>query len=409
MNVDFRQFTNDLFAVYGIKTKTVTPESDDIYRLDEGLRRDILGFPEQIFDEVRELLCEATDRTIYHFVDVFQCNYYIGRLTDKEDSLWIIGPIIFEKIIGSRFEQMFSSLKLSDQFKIPLQEYYYSVSYLSGEYAFEPMLLLIMDYYYGKDNYKLVHKDENTILHWKEFYDGYYRVPDEPFQNIDYMEKRYSYENGMVMAVRAGNEQEALVQQGKLAAVLPPSRLSNELRDMKDLSITLNTILRKAAESGGVHPIHIDSMSNGFVRQIEHITSIEQCKALQRRMVRHYCQLVKEYNLQEYSLPIRKVLTYIHTDLTADLSLKALSDQININASYLSSLFKKEVGISLTEYTNTSRITHAQILLYSTDLPIKTIALQCGISDMYYFSRMFKRITGITPKAYRDRNTSKKA
>lgn len=121
-------------------------------------------------------------------------------------------------------------------------------------------------------------------------------------------------------------------------------------------------------------------------------------------MIRHYCNLVKEYNLQDYSLPIRRVLTYISSDLTADLSLKSLAEQLNVNASYLSSLFKKEMGISLTEYVNTARITHAQILLYTTDQPIKNIALQCGISDMYYFSRMFKRITGVTPKVYRDKN-----
>ncbi len=63
------------------------------------------------------------------------------------------------------------------------------------------------------------------------------------------------------------------------------------------------------------------------------------------------------------------------------------------------------MGIPLTEYVNRSRIGHAQLLMLTSDLPIKAIALQCGISDMQYFSRMFKRITGVTPKVYQETAT----
>lgn len=110
---------------------------------------------------------------------------------------------------------------------------------------------------------------------------------------------------------------------------------------------------------------------------------------------------------KDYSLPIQKAITYISTDLTADLSLKSLANQVNVNASYLSTLFKKEVGVPLTEYVNRNRIEYSKTLLSGTDLAIKTIAIYSGIPDIQYFTRMFKRITGMTPKAYRTQTCTK--
>lgn len=180
-----------------------------------------------------------------------------------------------------------------------------------------------------------------------------------------------------------------------------PQRLTNELRDRKDYMITLNTLLRKTVEQAGVHPIHIDAVSNGNIQRIEQITSVEQIQGFIAEMVGTYCELVRKHNLKDYSLLTQKIITYADTELCADLSLKALSERLSVNASYLSTLFKKEVGLSLTEFVNRRRIAYAQGLLIHTMLPIKTVAQKCGVPDVYYFSRLFKRITGTTPKAYR--------
>lgn len=399
---NLHQFIQDLMTQAGITVQEPT-SLEEFALVDGGLRKDILGLSdEEHLVKIKELIQNFDEKTVYHIVDVFQCNYFMGKT--EGNAYQVIGPIIFERITNERFDELFYSLRLPEHLRIPMQNYYFSVSYIPYEAAFGSLLNLILDYQYGKDNYRIVHMDENRMSQQKRFYEGYFRIPDEPFRNIHYIEERYGCENAMMLAVRNGNEQAALEQQRKLSSAMLPQRLTNELRDQKDLTITTNTLLRKAAEQGGVHPIHIDSFSNSNIKQIEMLTSIEECRHFQRKMVRGYCQMVKKYNLQDYSLPIRRVLTFISTDLTADLSLKALAEQLNVNSSYLSGLFKKEMGMPLTEYVNTARITQAQILLYTTDLPIKNIALQCGISDMYYFSRMFKRITGVTPKVYREMN-----
>ena len=130
--------------------------------------------------------------------------------------------------------------------------------------------------------------------------------------------------------------------------------------------------------------------------------SVEQCQSFQRRLALGYCRLVRKYSTSGYSLPVQKVITCITTDLSADLGLKALAGKLNVTPSYLSSLFRKETGMTLTDYVNQQRIAHAQHLLLNTSFPIKSIAQQCGIADLNYFVRMFKRAAGVTPKVYRD-------
>lgn len=251
-------------------------------------------------------------------------------------------------------------------------------------------------------NHRKVFKSVGDLENLRFHYGGIVRIPEEPFLNIQYIEERYRAENDILTAIGHGNEAQAMESVKRLVDLGIPPRLPDSLRDRKDLTITLNSLMRKAAEQAGVHPIHIDSFSNQSIREIEQLESLDQCLHFQRRLALGYCRLVKKYSMSGYSLPVRKVITCITTDLSADLGLKALAGKLNVTPSYLSSLFRKETGMTLTDYVNQQRIAHAQHLLLNTTFPIKSIAQQCGIADLNYFVRMFKRAAGVTPKVYRD-------
>ena len=64
---------------------------------------------------------------------------------------------------------------------------------------------------------------------------------------------------------------------------------------------------------------------------------------------------------------------------------------------------KKETGSTLTEYVNRKRVEHAIFLLNSTNLQIQEIAAACGIPDVNYFTKIFKKQVGNTPKEYREK------
>ncbi|MBQ6989418.1 MAG: helix-turn-helix transcriptional regulator, partial [Clostridia bacterium] len=71
------------------------------------------------------------------------------------------------------------------------------------------------------------------------------------------------------------------------------------------------------------------------------------------------------------------------------------------NASYLSDLFHRETGKTITEYVTELRMNHAAALLQKTTLQIQTVAQHCGISDVNYFSKLFKKQYLVTPRQYR--------
>lgn len=373
---------------------------NDLNYIDLGLRRELLninGFTETL----NQWFLQLELNHIYFLTDIFQCSYITLKIPDSSE--WFLcGPILFEQMHEKRFLELFHDLKFPVELREKLQDYYQRIAFLPSQLFLESIFREMGNILYGKENCEIIYTDGNALDVWYYRYNNYLRIPDKPFHNIQIIESRYELENNLIHAVCSGNEASALELLAKLRSMILPQRLPDRLRDQKDYTITLNTLLRKATEQAGVHPIHIDCCSNSNIKLIEELSSISQCYTFQGKMVRSYCELIHKHSLQNYSSIVAKVLTYIHTDLRADLGLNVLAEYLSVNASYLSTLFKKEVGITLTDYVNQSRIALAQKLLLTTDMPIKSVAQQCGIPDVYYFTRLFKRSTGTTPKAFRD-------
>lgn len=98
---------------------------------------------------------------------------------------------------------------------------------------------------------------------------------------------------------------------------------------------------------------------------------------------------------------IRKLLEYLHDNFGQELSLKEAADMVNMSESYLSTLFKRETGKGFTDWINGLRIDMAARLLVDTDMPSFAIAERVGYENVNYFGRIFKKIKGVSPQAYR--------
>ncbi|MFB9277335.1 helix-turn-helix domain-containing protein [Cohnella cellulosilytica] len=98
---------------------------------------------------------------------------------------------------------------------------------------------------------------------------------------------------------------------------------------------------------------------------------------------------------------IGKIVDYIAACYEEKISLESLAEQFHMNASYLSRLFKKEIGESLIDYLTRLRIDKARQLLMETDYIVLEIATRVGFGDASYFSNTFKRLTGLSPREYK--------
>ena len=98
---------------------------------------------------------------------------------------------------------------------------------------------------------------------------------------------------------------------------------------------------------------------------------------------------------------VSSVQAYISAHYGEQLSLDQLAQQFYLSSSYLSRLFKRETGTTLTTYLQNVRIEAAKNLLRTTALKSYEVAERVGINDPLYFSRIFNKITGLKPKDYR--------
>ena len=98
----------------------------------------------------------------------------------------------------------------------------------------------------------------------------------------------------------------------------------------------------------------------------------------------------KKQNLQE-------IKDYLDTHYTEKVTLDALAERFYINKFYRTRVFKEQFGQSVTNYLVQLRITQSKRLLRFTDSRIEAVAQECGLKDANYFSRLFKKVEGITP------------
>lgn len=352
---------------------------------------------------VEEYLGEVASNTLYKYKDGFSLRYIYFRLSDGKDSpILFIGPYLSERKSDRELFELGESMGIRPSEQRSFARFYTDMPILTDESPLLVMIDTLCEQIWGTSSFAISSYDsseDGPIPHLRGAESG--GGCEDALFNIKAMEMRYKFENDLMNSVMLGQLHMERIMLESFSDEMFEKRIADPLRNAKNYSIIMNTLLRKAAEQGGVHPVHIDRISSDFAVRIESVSSLKQNGALMLEMFRTYCTLVRKHSMRDYSITVQKTVLLIDNDLSADLSLRALASAQRLSPAYLSSLFKRETGKTVSEYVREKRMRYAQNLLSTTHLQIQTVALHCGIMDMQYFSKLFKRYTGKTPKEYR--------
>ncbi len=242
---------------------------------------------------------------------------------------------------------------------------------------------------------------------------GRYFYRQESLLNAIYIEKMkkseisdyYTYpiaiERKLRTAVRSRDKEGSQTLLNQILAHIYVSN-NNNIEAIKPRITELIVVISRAAVDAGADINEIFLINENFTTNIEEFTNLEDLSAWVSNMLQRFISFTFEFDKVKHADAVYKVIEYIKSNYRRHMSLEDIAASTYLSKTYLSSLFKKETGYSISEYINIVRIERSKSLLMEENMSIIEIANLCGFEDQSYFTKVFKHIVGITPKKYRE-------
>lgn len=395
---DVLQFTRNMIgAVAGVPVQLLDPTEQGWDYVDLSLRK--MLDPDFDYEAYfGKYIVYMEEKVFYCLSDNFSLYYIFMKLPRESDAPYlVIGPYLAENPDEEFYTKVIAQNQLAGSTMTALKNFY-NVLQIGDHARVISALNILASFLYSRDEECRIEFLEDQEK--RQILESFVPGPDMYF-SIHVIKERYDKENELLEAVKKGNQEAAVIAYHNFTGYRIAQRNKDPLRDRKNLTFVLNTLLRKACETCYVHPVYLDEISHRYALKIESAISTKQIENLNLEMIRKYCIMVRNQSLRNHSPIIRKAVDYVNLNLSSPLGLKDMAELFNVNSSYLSTLFKKEMGITLTDYVNKQRIDAALKLLNTGDMQVQDIAYFVGISDVNYFSKLFKKQVGNTPSGYR--------
>ena len=359
---------------------------------------EILSSTIDSFQEVEKQLQRLKPDCCYFFATSFEMEYIaLGLWKEKifQGSI-LVGPFLSTIPNSTIIDRIVSTNQLPLHSRKTLQNFYDSLFVVHTQELHHLTVLLINLFAHPYIMPELHSSDPIQPTSTKREV----RYKQKNAQQV--VEARYQFENTLMQAISKGD--------GPLAVKLMNEHLdltdfssrnsADPIRVYKNLLITLNTLSRKAAEKGGVHPIYLDSLSEKFSFMIERTKDLPSLYEISRVLLTEYSESIWHYSNSEYSAVVKKAIHYILLHIDDPLTLEEIARNTYVNPAHLSRKFKSETRMTLTQFIHFKKIEEAKPYLEKGNLTITEIALLVGFNDPNYFGKVFKKVTGMTPSQF---------
>lgn len=123
-----------------------------------------------------------------------------------------------------------------------------------------------------------------------------------------------------------------------------------------------------------------------------------RARALGLMIVHWYIQLVVfKHEVRSTDMRIQRIIRHVVDHYNEPITLQDMAEMAGLSPMYFGSLFKQEVGMSFKRYLTSIRMNYAEDMLSSGEFSVNEVAIACGFSDVFYFSKVFKEYHGVSP------------
>lgn len=172
----------------------------------------------------------------------------------------------------------------------------------------------------------------------------------------------------------------------------------------KDDLIIWNALFSREVIRSGISKKFLHIVYNKFYREIKKSNSMLSLQKIELDMINEYFDLlINETEITE-NFVVNKILQALYLNIEGQISLEKICEKLNISVGYASYCFKKLKGISIMQYLRKIKIERAKTLLLTSDKTILEISILLGFYDQSHFTRTFKKITGMSPKEYKNKS-----
>ncbi|MGN0466976.1 MAG: helix-turn-helix transcriptional regulator [Lachnospiraceae bacterium] len=229
----------------------------------------------------------------------------------------------------------------------------------------------------------------------------------EAGDDIDEMEHRQTTEeflfyravaSGDVEAVKKNCEQERFLE-SKGVGILSQNPVTN----LKYHFVITTAMVTRLCKQNGMELEQAFRLSDFYIQKLDYIHTVQGVQNLHDEMVMDYAEKMRSYFRNDTnSKHINACKEYIYSHIKERITIEDLAKEVGVSASYLSRLFKKETGVSVSVYIREQKIDIAKNLLKFSDYSMIDIANRLAFSSQSHFIQQFREIVGMTPKKYRD-------
>lgn len=207
-------------------------------------------------------------------------------------------------------------------------------------------------------------------------------------------------EPGLLAAIKRGERQAAReIINRVLVGIYHASRSRPEL--LKSLALELVVVMSRAAVESGAAPSEVLGCNFESATTLAGLTDEEEVSSWLCGMLERVMDAIRDHKQFPNAVLLGRAVAFMEENLGEPLDRDSVARAAGLSGSHFSHLIREKTGRTFTDLMAQYRVDHAKAMLRRTDKSIIQIALECGFEDQSYFSRVFKRYTGTTPRAYR--------